>query len=292
MTTLKLQYDNFETGEFTEEKTVDKDSLLTIFDQNTEIVDVYRTYTIKRPLVKFYLKTDGNYLCVMHFTKDAFTVWYCNDPDTKLFEGNFYKKSVRKILELFSDKKFDELNKFIPRTTNSENELITAFLKSDFLYTFKKRGVFFLILYSIIILPIHYIFLSSIFISQDIFVAIIMSMFPITNIFLFRLHFNHVNHSKNISIKVSSGSPNIIVFNNNEKAEFTKNEIKLLLLYIGAGHRNPFAEYSFSRIVLNDNRIFDISYMVIEPSELKYKLSKVPTKQIDKFYPYMKNYST
>jgi hypothetical protein len=99
MTTLKLQYDNYETGEYTEDKYVDKKTLLTIFDQNTEIVPFHKTYTIKQPLIKFYIKTKENYLCVMHFTKDAFTVWYCNDADKQLFEANFYKKNVRKILE-------------------------------------------------------------------------------------------------------------------------------------------------------------------------------------------------
>jgi hypothetical protein len=292
MTTLKLQYDNYETGEFTEDKYVDKKTLLTIFDQNTEIVPFHKTYTIKQPLIKFYIKTKENYLCVMHFTKDAFTVWYCNDADKQLFEGNFYKKNVRKILELFIDNKFDELNILIPRSKNSEKSLIKSFATSDFLYTFKKRGVHFLILFSVILLPLHYFFLSSIFIRYDLFLAIISSMFPIANFFLIRLHFNYIKHSKDTSIKISSGSPIVTVYNDRGTFEFAKYEVKILLQYFGAGYRNPYAEYSFSRIVLYDNRTFDISYMLIEPSELKFKLSKVTTKRIYKFYPYIKNYST
>lgn len=292
MMTLKLQYDNFETGEFTEEKTVDRESLLEIFDQNTEIVQVLGTYTIKRPSIKFYIKTREYYLCLMHFTKDAFTVWYCNGPDTKLFAGNFYKKSVRKILELFFDNNFGQLNKIIPRTTKSENSLITSFVTSDFLYTYKKRGVFFLILSSAILLPINYIFLFSIFISHNFILAIMLSISPIASILLFKLHFNYTKNSKNISIKVSSGSPKIVLFYNNEKVEFNKDEIKLLLVYMYSGHNDPFAGYSFSRIILNDKRVFDITSMIIEPYELSYKLSNVATKQISKFYPIIKNYST
>lgn len=302
MTTLKLQYGNFETGEFTEEKSIDKESLLELFEQNTEIVPLYSTYTIKRPLIKFFVKTRENYLCVKHFAKDAFTVWYCNDLDKKVFEGNFYKESVIKILELFIDSKFDELDKFIPRTTKSKKALIKEFIAIDFIYAYKRRGVFFLIFYSVLSSPLYYIFLSFIFLVHNrSFVTIklllstatlflVLSVFPIANLFLFRLYFNYTKHSKNISIKVSSGSANITIYNETEIVEFTKDEIKILLQYFGAGVKSPFALYSFSRIILNDNRVFDISYMIIDPYELQLKLSKVPTKRIDKFYPYIKNY--
>lgn len=292
MMTLKLQYDHYETGEFTEEKSVDKETLLTIFDQNTELVPFHKTYTIKRPLIKFYIKKGENYLCVMHYTKDSFTLWYCNEPDTKLFEGNYNKKRARKIIELFIEDKFDQLNKFIPRTTYNEKLLIKSFIKSDFLYTYKKRGEFLLILYSAILSPMHYLFLSSIFILHDLYLASIISIFPIVNFFLIMLHVNYIEHSKNTSIKISSGSKHVIVSKDGKTYEFNKGEIKILLQYIGVVGRNPFAQYGFSRIVLLDNRTFDISNMIIEPFELRYKISKVPTKCIEKIYPYIKKYRT
>lgn len=118
ITTLKLQYKNYETGEFTEEKSVDKESLLSIFDQNTEIVHLRRTYTIKEPLISFYIKAGESYLRIMHFAKDAFTIWYCNEYETVLFKGYFYKKSTRKIIGLFIDNKIEELYELIPKKKN------------------------------------------------------------------------------------------------------------------------------------------------------------------------------
>jgi hypothetical protein len=292
MTTLKLQYDNFDTGEFTEEKTVDKQTLLTIFDENTEIVKANRTYSIKRPLIKFYLRKGENYLCIMHFTKDAFKVWYCNDPDTRLFEGNYYKKNVRKLLELFFDNNLVELNKFIPRTTKSEKSLISLFMTSDFLYIYRPKGLIYLALCTLMFLPGVYLFIYLTFISQDKVLAIMTSIFPLIIIFHFILHFNYIKRSKNISIKVSSGSSKVVVYDDKKLYEFSKEDIKEVFQVTGSGFRNPYIGYSFSRIILNDSKIFDISYMIIEPYELKYKLSNVPTKQIARFYPFIKNYCT
>lgn len=130
----------------------------------------------------------------------------------------------------------------------------------------------------------------SVFIHFDLVVAITSSIFPIASFFLFRIYFNYKKHSKHTSIKASSGSPMVTVSNESGTFEFTKDEIKIFIQYLNAGYRSPYLEYSFSKIVLLDNRTFVISNMIIEPYELEFKLSKVPTKRIHKYYPYIKNY--
>lgn len=291
MLTLKLQYDTFETGEFTEEYTVDTNSILEIFEEHTKIIKTKLSYTISKPYVKFFLKNGENYLLVMHFAKDAFPIEYCNELDDKLYSGNFYKNSVKTILELFSNKSFDALNKAIPRTKKNGLSLIRCFKREDFTYNYKYGGLAWLIIHTVLTFPFIVIIvafgLKYSFNFAFFFISIIMSFFPISVVMHFFLNYNYVKKSKGITIKISSGSSKITINHFNYLYEFEKSEIKEIKIYEAAGLRNPFNGYSFSRIVLNDNRAFNITNMIIEPYELEYKLRGIECKTLRKFYPYI-----
>jgi hypothetical protein len=132
-------------------------------------------------------------------------------------------------------------------------------------------------------------FLYILFGETNTLIWILISPFILLTPYFLRLHLNYLKKSKKVSIEISKGSPMIKIFIENEVFEFLKTDIKQLIAYTSARkYRSPFIEYSYSRIILNDNRIFDISFMIIDPIELALKLSNVPTTTTDKFYPYIR----
>jgi hypothetical protein len=292
MLILKIQYDSYENGEFTAEHIVDIETLLDIFEENTQIIQTKRSYTIKRPYIKFFLQSEDNYLKISHFAKDAFSVEYCNEPDDKLYFGNFYKKTIKQILILFSENNIAELNRKIPRTRKSEKSLIKSFLKLDFTYSYRYKGYFDLILFSVLTLPFVISAIVLLFktpTSYFILIPFLFFLFPLSiPFFLIRLNLNYVKNSKNKSITISSGSSIIKYVQDNQAIEFDKSDIKELEIYEASGYRNPFSSYSFARIILKNGTSIDISHMILDSFSISYKLKIVPTKTIRKFYPYIK----
>lgn len=292
MVTLKLQYDTFETGEFTEEQSVDTDTLIAIFKEHTEIVKTKYSFTICKPYVRLFVQDGNNFLEVKHFAKDVFAVDYCNDPDTKLYTGNFYKRSVITILELFADGNFEALNKAIPRTKKSEEVLVKQFKPEDFTYTYRYRGLWSLLFNIIMPLPLTLLWMIFIVMSFSnpiyLFLALIFSYFPAILVMLLLLNHNYIKNSKGKSIRISSGSPEIVYTNNGVVSVINKSEIKGFSTNVSSGPRNPFAGFSYTRIVLNDGSAIVISHLLLDPLFLKAKMLKISNKTVFKFYPYIR----
>jgi hypothetical protein len=292
MLILKIQYDSYEAGEFASEQNVNIDTLLDIFEENTQIIQTRRSYTIKRPYIKFFLQHGDNFLKISHFAKDAFSVEYCNEPDDKLYQGNFYKKTIKQILVYFSENNFEALNKKIPRTNKNEMQLIKAFYKLDFTYSYRYRGYFDMLFNSILFLPLAICGILLLYITPLgglTLIPLIFLLSPLLIIcFLIRLNLNYIKNSKGKIITLSSGSTMIKYVYDNHTIEFNKSDIKELIIYHASAHRNPFSSYSFARLYLKNGTTIDISHMILDSYLVSYKLNRIPSKRIYKIYPYIK----
>lgn len=290
MTTLKLQYEFYEEGEFTDEESVNYNSIKSIFEEKTEIIKTKSSFTINEPYTKFYIRNNNNYLKISHFAKDAFTVEYSNVIDNRFHSGNFYKKSIMPIIELFCNQNYLELNKIIPSTNKNVSELIKSYIAKDFTYHFSHKGIIWLLINCIITVALNIYIIGLILSKPILFILIIPSIFSVMLIMHFFLHINHITKSKNSSIRISSGCPKIVYMNNSNKKEFDKSEILKVINYSGFPTKNPFANYSFTRVFLKDNSSIEIGYMIIDGYDLRYKLRKINFEIKYVFYPYIKNY--
>jgi hypothetical protein len=185
-------------------------------------------------------------------------------------------------MALFIDGNFSELDKTIPRINKNKKELISASIASDFVYSYKEHGLFLFVLNVAIILAVM-LFLYAL--------NFLIFAFPllIYCLFLIRLRHNHIQHSKHRSIRISLGSPDILLSHNEQITKFTKDDIKIIRQYANQNGRSAFAEYNYSTIILHDGRIFDLSYMIIQPFVFNYKVPKVPREDIRKYYPFIPN---
>lgn len=297
---LKLQYDSFETGEFTKEQEVDLHTLLTVFEENATIVKSYtrNRITINRPGVCLYLQDGQNFLRVQHFTKDAFTVDYCNDPDDRLYSGNFYKKSVKAILTLFAQQQHSQLCKQIPRTQRSESHTIKLFKEDDFVYHYKNQYLFsylFNLFAEIFLFIFFFAMLVFSIVEYDRMGAFILFPLILTLLLLaliisvLILQKNYLENSKNKSIKVSSGSPEIVITENGKRITFNKSDIREVLFCGNFSIRRRLSLNNFShiKIILKDKRVLNVTNMLIEGELLLHKLKNVPNKKVYQFYPYI-----
>jgi hypothetical protein len=287
MAILKLQYIHYEPGEFTKEIVVDKENMLALFDDKTTFVLITRSYTIRIPLIKFFIRSEDNYLYIEHIKQNEFKVSYCSTDGTNLLEGNYYIHDVRKILELFMDARFEVLDKAIPRSNDNVMHLKSLFINHDFIYTYKEKNVFMLVAINILSL----FFFFFIFVSVQNIYAEMASTFILLFVFFYlRLHFNYIKKSKNISIQVSSGTYKVVIWDGLKPYEFRKSDILEIRQYICYISRLPFHFYSFSRIILNDYQHYDISSMVLHHDSLKFKMASVKFRRISKIYPFIGRY--
>ena len=292
MLTLKLQYENFESGEFTDEIAVDKDALLKLFEEHTQINNPYHTISSAR--IKFFLSEGGHYLSAMHFSKDAFTVFYCNANDDKLYTGNFYKASVKTMLEYFALQNYNALNKLIPRTTSNKSELQKRFSNEDFTYRYKYRGLIWLLIHSVITIPLFYVMyqmgMKTSFGISFILLALPVSIYPVSVIMHLILNCNYVKKSKGKSLKISKGSSTVIFTDHENRVVFEKPDIEEIIIVEGSGPRNPFFLYNYTRIILKNREVCEIPFMILHSGLLILKLKDIPIKRKRVFYPFIRKY--
>lgn len=289
---LKIQYGHYESGEFTSEISVTLDSLLKIFEENTQTISWKYSYTINKRYIKFYLRNEKSYLRVSHYAKDAFQVDYYNIQDKKLHSGNFYKKSTKQLLTYFAEENYEAICLKIPRNNNNAKLLINSFENLNFTYSYKYRGYLSHVLNSVLILPLLcpvYLFLNQTFDLPMLFMlCCFLSPFLLLIIFLIRIDLNYVKNSKGKIITISAGAPQIKYIQDNQELIFNKSDIKEVISYDASGGRNPFMAYSFTKIILKNDIKIDISFMILENDKILNKLKRIPSKRNYVYYPYIK----
>ncbi len=293
MLTLKLQYGFYEPGEFTREEQVSLERLLEIFDECTGIIQFRRSFTIKRPQIGFYLQNDENYLKVRHFSRDVFSVEYCNESDPIVYFGKFYLKSIHHILFHFANRNFEALSKKIPPGTEKKSSFVKTFKKLNFTYTYRYLGYIPLFFSLLLFAPSIVLLLNETFTEPfDLFklgpAFFLMIILGVPLILTISLDINHYKHSKEKAITISSGSPVIIIKNGNNELVINKSEIREICFIRSSAWRAPFGFYEYSRIILNNGSKIDISDMILGFFKISRKANRIPTRNLEEFLPYVK----
>lgn len=291
MILIKIQYINYETNEFAYEQNADLDTLLEIFEKHTQLINTNHSYTIINQGIRFYLQNGNNFLRICHFSKEAFTIMYLDEFNDKSFTGNFYKKSIILLLHYFYENDSKNLIKNIPISKVPKKQLLNEFITSDFIYKYNNKItnglIFYCILYSLAIIFFIITYISSMssfgFILTSPFVLLLLSLL----ISFLKIEKNYIKHSFGLKIKISLNSDNISIFENKKEFSFQKNDIKYVNYITAHGFRNPFSDYGWTLIRLNDGSKFVITHKIIDPMALRIKLSKTHSMEEEVYYPYI-----
>jgi hypothetical protein len=292
MTTLKIQYINFDEGEFTEEQPIDYKSFIEMFDKeaNDRFYTKY-SWTINNNYIKYFIKVDNaQYMVIEHISKDVYSITFAEQIDKYVYGNNFYGDTIKDLCKLFFDNAFLTLKDKLGQLETKTISLINQFIQIDYTYSYKYKKIFDLIFGSMnLFISIPFLIFGF---TMPLGINIIPLLFSISFLtgyfFLIKLHINHLKESKYKSITISSVHDEIIVTDDNSEISFTKSDIKRLLIVKSAGFRNPYVGYEFAQIILKNDNIINISSMIMEPFLIAKKIEGVEKLQKVVTYAYIK----
>lgn len=144
MITLKLQYSNFDEGEFTEEQPIDYTSFIEMFDKeaNDRFYTKY-SWTINNNYIKYFIKTDNaQFMVIEHISKDVYSISFAEQSDKYVYGNNFYDDTIKDLCKLFFDNAFLTLKDKLGQLETKTISLINQFKQIDYTYSyiFKKKS--------------------------------------------------------------------------------------------------------------------------------------------------------
>jgi hypothetical protein len=290
--TIKLQYNNFDEGEFTEEQPIDYASFLEIFDKEAnDRFDTKYSWTINNNYIKYFINGDNaHYTVIEHLGKEVYSFTYFNKIDKYAYGNNFYYNTIIELCKLYFENDFSALKQELGKSEKKATKLINFFTQHSLTYSFKHKKYFSLIIGSFYpLMGCAILFNELIFRNRVNVLLLIFSILLFTiYFFLIKLHLNHLKESKNKSITISSGNDNIKVNIEDIEIKFVKSDIKKLIVVNSTSFRNPFAEYEYTQIILNNDSIINITDMIIDTYLMEKKLKGVEKEKKATGYAYIK----
>jgi hypothetical protein len=285
----KVQYNNFEAGEFVDIKERNHEETITLIEgfpwnkqrENFSVSLTNPSITIEG--------TNSDYLKIALYYNGKYVIYYLEDNGS-LFTKSFERlESIYEYIKVFFEKNNVDTTGF-KKTTNSLSKIIIYFRTQDFVYTFsynnrfKLFSYFYMFIVGILTLFIlkapnnidnlHLrIFLKLFFISS----AVFFIGYPILTLY------NHYIYSKNKILIISKANP-IFYFGDldNPKA-YNKKDI--VQIFSNNRYRDNGTKL---RIEFNNNEIIEFSLLLLAPVDLEY--TKFPECSIIKKYmhPFLK----
>jgi len=287
MTTLKIQYIDYESGEFTDKQTVDYDSFISIFknEANDKHYSKY-SWTIGHIKIKYYLSTDDTYfLLIEHNAKNGYKVTFCSKDDKCCLSNNFYSNSLNELCKEYFDKNFVILKGKLRISEDCYNSVLKSFKELKFTYSYKHPTIYlFSYIYYLLWWPFPILFLIAHFYIPF---AIFSTGLLILMVFHIRLHYRHYIESKNKTITISSGHEEIKITIGVVEYNFLKSDI-LKVRFVSSGGRNPYGPYEYTQLGLKDGSVVNISNMLISTFKMDDKIKNIKKENRSVGYAYIK----
>ena len=292
----KLQYKNYEPGEFIAEELrslEDIKQLITTFPWEEQ-----RHFTPVGPTGPSITIEDksGNYLKFGHSYYEKYCLYMLTS------EGKFYKKVVPLIVDgiqlLTSFFNGEDIH------GEMEDEFTLQpqrhFITKEFRYNAAYKGMFFsFCCYSLLPLVLLAMNLLLIFganqantnkdvpmVGIEILCTIVDAVLIFFTVTAWRLFFNHYHIARNQFIVISKGRNEFIFGTEDNHKTYLKNEISTFKEYRNTQSRSPWARLNYTEITFDDGEQIKISSLL-----LKYGYAKFPDVKcelVSKFYPEIK----
>ena len=292
--TSKIQYKNFETGEFVEEK---KRNL----DETIEIIEKFpwekERDKIVIDLTNPSITIEGNnhdYIKLAVYFNRKFVLHYVDDKQT-LFDKSFIDiRDSYKYLENYFAGTFDTADFNKQNTWLKKN--LKHFISQDFIYTVNSERIkkylwstsaisFAYSIFTILIIPaIIGIHLNDIVI----FLVILPSVFFIGGGMNLILFFNYYSHCKDKILIMSKGNDLFFYGNINSPVKYNKNNILQFTLIVEGGNGSPVQGFAFIKIEFKNGTILNIPNLLVDHFNLGEKLFQCRKIYRDTFLPYIK----
>ena len=290
--TSKIQFNNFEVGEFIEEKK-------RTYEDTIEIIENFPWNPQREKIVieltnpSITVESESNeYLKLGVFFNGKFVLHYLDNEQT-LFTKSFIDiKDTYKYLKNYFDETFDTTDFKRERTWLQDN--LKHFVSQDFNYTVTAHTVKkFLWSTSAISFAFTIFFIFCFLFRKGIFnygilIFMILNMFLVGGGLNLILFFNYYFYAKDKILIMSKGNDVFYYGSINSPSEYNKNEILQFTIISSRSSRSPINGFAFIKIELKDGTIIKIPNLLVDHYSLEQKLFGYP--KVDKGgFPFIKS---
>ena len=275
--TSKIQYKNFETGEFVEEKKRSFEELIEVIEQFPWERERDR---IVIDLTNPSITIEGNnndYLKLAVYFNRKFVLHYIDDQQI-LFDKSFVDiRDSYKYLEKYFTGTFDKSEFKKQNTWLIKN--VQHFVSQDFRYTVTTDSIrkylwstsALNLIFSVVIififlfkneLPLNYIALFFIFLFM-------LFLGGGINLILF---FNYYSYCKDKILIMSKGNDVFYYGHKTSPVKYNKKDILQFTTIKSRSHRSPIAEFAIIKIQFKDGTIIKIPNLLVDDFNLGHKL--------------------
>jgi hypothetical protein len=285
---VKIQYKNFEPGEFTDvlDRSYDE-AIRLIRDFPWERQRDHLQVSLTNPSVTIE-DAGGDSLKLALFYNGKFVLHYFNNRQ-QLFTKSFtsYTDAFPYIRQFYADQQFDTTDFKLENTWMQANKI--HFTNKEFRYSVTRNrirnyligtsGINFLFTIFVIILQVYY--------HRELPIPAILVIFVTCfliggglNLILFA---NYYHYAKGKMLIISKGHDQFWFGPCDNPEQFTKTEIMQVKRYCSPGTRNPVNAFAWVEIELKNARHLVIPNLLINDLELTGKLSEYPLETVKGF---------
>ena len=267
----KIQYDNFEPGEFVEVKERSYEEVITLIEAypwNKQ--REHFAVSLTNPSITIEGK-NNDYFKISLYYNGKYVIYYLEDNGT-LFTKSFEQlESIHEYVKAYFEKNNVDTTGF-KKTNNSLSKIIFNFRTQDFVYTFSYNNRFKLFSYfymfiggilGLFILQapttidnfLSHIFFKVFFIGS----AVFLIGFPILTLY------NHYKYSKNKILIISKANPIFYFGDLDNPKPYNKNDI--VQIFSNNRYRDNGTKL---KIIFNNNEIIEFSLLLLAPADLEY----------------------
>ncbi|QES89491.1 hypothetical protein [Rhizosphaericola mali] len=267
----KLQYNNYETGEFSEEKERSQEEIISLVHNFPwEKQRDYFVVGLTSPSVTIE-DNEGNYLKLALYYHGKFIIYYRTTANKLYTHTATNIEEFKSILLDFTSKKIDS-NSF-----KNENYLSIDsskhFVTNDFLYRLSsKRNLiyfFFRTGTGFIVIPFLLLLIKAVNNAKTfapiIFLSIVFLIFVGLPLFFF---LNYYIYSKNWNLIISRGNEYFYFGLKSDMKQYAKKDIEKVKVYGSSNGRTPLAGFSLIKIILKNGEELIVPNILIDENTL------------------------
>ena len=281
---VKIRKENFEDGEYTPEKYLNKSDVIDFFETFEWVENAEHT-----TLCLVFTNEAKELFCIEKYSSEVYQL-YVIDFSTRYYLHKTTKKTgvINALNKFINNQKFAAEDKFV---READKSFVNSFKARTFIY---KTSFLILLEASFpwLIYLVLFFGLSvfSLIIGRSIiFVPILFSMLIFFWLPGLIVHLNYWRHSKATQIKISQGNRNFVITKTGIATSYSKDDIKEIIQYQETGGKSSWAYYGFTRIVFKNNSSVVLTNLIIDQSELRYRKfypDHIPTEKRRRFFPW------
>jgi hypothetical protein len=284
----KIQYKNFETGEFVEETPRSYESLIKIIEEfpwETQREKIQISLTNPSITIE---NENQQFLKLALFYNGKFVLHYC-DKSNKLFSKSFTSvKDSYSYLKKFYEQDSLDLSDFKHESTILQDNIV-HFVSQDFQYTISDEVAFKYLLKSSWMNLASGIFilygLLDIAFNKPFNPLYLIFIIPIFFLFGGGIHlmlfFKYYLFSKNKILILSKGNDTFYFGNIFSPFQYSKKNIEQVLIYQNNGYRSMISDFVIVKVIFKNKSEITIPSIFVNDVALRNKFSDYPQTEIN-----------